>query len=38
MRFLVFEVITPVTVKNAVFWDIKPSEKNITSTLKSPAG
>jgi hypothetical protein len=37
-----FEVFTAVTVKNAVFWDVKaqflPHWKHITSLLKNPAG
>jgi hypothetical protein len=37
-----FEVITAVTVKNVVFWDIKPQfvlhRRHITSPLQSPAG
>jgi hypothetical protein len=37
-----FEVLTAVTMKNAVFWDIKtefiPYMKNITSLLQGPVG
>jgi hypothetical protein len=36
-----FEVYTAVTMKNVVFWDIKPHfvlhRKHITSPLQSPA-
>jgi hypothetical protein len=36
-----FEVFTAVTMKNALFWDIKtqfvPHRKHITSPLQSPA-
>jgi hypothetical protein len=36
-----FEVFTAVTMKNAVFWDIKtqfvPHRRHITSPLQSPA-
>jgi hypothetical protein len=36
-----FEAFTPVTMKNAVFWDIKtqfvPHRKQISSLLQSPA-
>jgi hypothetical protein len=37
-----FEVLTAVTMKNAVFWDIKtlfvPHKKYVTSLLQSQAG
>jgi hypothetical protein len=37
-----FEIFTAVTLKNAVFWDIKtqfiPHRKHITSPLQSPTG
>jgi hypothetical protein len=37
-----FEVFTAVTMKNAVFWDIKPQfvphRRHISSPLHSPAG
>jgi hypothetical protein len=37
-----FESVTMVTMKNVVFWDIKPQfvphRRHITSLLKSPAG
>jgi hypothetical protein len=37
-----FEVFTAVTMKNAVFWDIKtqivPHRRHITSPLQSTAG
>jgi hypothetical protein len=37
-----FEVFTAVTMKNAVFWDIKtqfvPHRRHITSPLQSPTG
>jgi hypothetical protein len=37
-----FEVFTAVTMKNAVFWDIRkqfvPHRKHIASPLQSPAG
>jgi hypothetical protein len=37
-----FEVFTAVTVKNAVFWDMKTQfvllRRHITSPLQSPAG
>jgi hypothetical protein len=37
-----FEVFTAVTMKNVVFWDIKPQSvlhrRHITSPLQSPAG
>jgi hypothetical protein len=37
-----FEVFTTVTMKNAVFWDVKtqfvPQSRHITSPLESPAG
>jgi hypothetical protein len=37
-----FEAFRAVTMKNAVFWDIKsqfiPHRKHITSPLQSPAG
>jgi hypothetical protein len=37
-----FEILTEVTMKNTVFWDIKslfvPHRKRITSPLQSPAG
>jgi hypothetical protein len=37
-----FEVFTAVTMKNAVFWDIKtqfvPHRRHITSPLQSPVG
>jgi hypothetical protein len=37
-----YEVFTAVTMKNAVFWDIKtqfvPHGRHITSPLHSPAG
>jgi hypothetical protein len=37
-----FEVFMAVTVRNAVFWDIKtkfiPHKRHITSPLQSPAG
>jgi hypothetical protein len=37
-----FEVSTAVTMKNAIFWDIKtqfiPHRRHITSPLQSPAG
>jgi hypothetical protein len=40
-RVLTFEVFTAVTMKNAVFWDIKPQfvlhRRHITSLLQSPA-
>jgi hypothetical protein len=36
------EVFTAVTMKNVVFWDIKPQfvlhRRHITSPLQSPAG
>jgi hypothetical protein len=36
-----FEVFTAVTLKNAIFWDIKPQfvphRRHITSPLQSPA-
>jgi hypothetical protein len=36
-----FEVFTAVTMKNAIFWDIKtqfvPHRRHITSPLQSPA-
>jgi hypothetical protein len=39
---VIFEVFTAVTVKNAVFWDIKTQfvlhRRHITSPLQSPAG
>jgi hypothetical protein len=39
--YLRFKVITAVTMKNAVFWDIKthfvPHRRHITSPLHSPA-
>jgi hypothetical protein len=39
--FVGFEVFTAVTMKNAVFWDIKtelvPHSRHITSPLQSPA-
>jgi hypothetical protein len=41
-RHVRFEVFTAVTMKNAVFWDIKTQfvlhRKHITSLLQSPAG
>jgi hypothetical protein len=41
-NYLRYEVFTAVTMKNAVFWDIKPQfvphRKHITSLLQSPAG
>jgi hypothetical protein len=41
-NYVRFEVFTSVTMKNAVFWDIKsqfiPHRKHITSPLQSPAG
>jgi hypothetical protein len=37
-----FEVLTAVTMKDAVFWDMKPQfaphRKHIKSPLQSPAG
>jgi hypothetical protein len=37
-----FEVLTAVTMKNVVFWDIKtqfvPQRRHITSPLQIPAG
>jgi hypothetical protein len=40
--YVTFEVLTVVTVKTAVFWDIKtqfiPHRKHITSLLQSPDG
>jgi hypothetical protein len=37
-----FEVVTAVTMKNAVYWDIRtqfiPHRRHITSPLQSPAG
>jgi hypothetical protein len=39
-NYVKFEVFTAVTVKNAVFWDIKtqfvPHRKHITYPLQSP--
>jgi hypothetical protein len=41
MNTVRFEVFTPVTMKNVVFWDIKthfvPHKRHITSPLQSPA-
>jgi hypothetical protein len=39
-KLVIFEVFTAVTMKNAMFWDIKLSSNvtgNITSPLQSPA-
>jgi hypothetical protein len=40
-EFVAFEVFTEMTVKNALFWDIRtqfiPHRRNITSLLQSPA-
>jgi hypothetical protein len=37
-----FEVLTTVTMKNVVFWDLKPQfvldRRHITSPLQSPVG
>jgi hypothetical protein len=37
-----FEVLTAVTMKNVVFWDIKPQivlhRRNIISPIQSPSG
>jgi hypothetical protein len=42
MEFVRSEVFTAVTMKNAVFWDIKNQfvlhRRHITSPLQSPAG
>jgi hypothetical protein len=42
VKYVRFEVFTAVTMKNAVFWDIKsqfvPHRRHITSPLHSPAG
>jgi hypothetical protein len=39
---IIFEVFTAVTIKNAVFWDIKtqfvPHRRHITSPLQNPGG
>jgi hypothetical protein len=40
-KYVRFEVFTAVTMKDVVFWDIKPSSYftgDITSTLQSPVG
>jgi hypothetical protein len=41
MVFVRFEVFTAVTMKNGIFWDIKPQfvlhRRHITSPLQSPA-
>jgi hypothetical protein len=41
-EYVGFEVFTAVTMKNAVFWDIKTQfvlhRRDITSPLQSPAG
>jgi hypothetical protein len=38
---VIFQVFTAVTMKNAVFWDIKtqfvPHRRHVTSPLQSPA-
>jgi hypothetical protein len=40
-KYVKFEVFTAVTMKNVVFWDIKPEfilhRRHITSPLQSPA-
>jgi hypothetical protein len=42
VSFVRFEVFTAVTMRNVVFWDIKPQfvlhRRHITSPLQSPAG
>jgi hypothetical protein len=42
MVFVIFEVLTAVTSKNAVFWDIKtqfvPHRRHMSSPLQNPAG
>jgi hypothetical protein len=41
LNYVRFEVFTAVTMKNVVFWDIKPQfiphRRNITSSLQTPA-
>jgi hypothetical protein len=42
IQFVEFEVLTAVTTKNILFWDIKiqfvPHRRHITSPLQGPAG